>query len=741
MGNHHSHEHGHSHSNKDLPTSADNSADVKAIDRPDAISSKFSVAGMDCADEIAAIRGALSEPDVLSINANLMAATVEVKHLPSISSDSIAKKIESTGVKIIKGDEDKSSLVDRKKLLYVGSSGLLLAAGFLLEWVFKIKEPYTPVLFALAVLLSGILVFPKAFRAIKQLQLDMNVLMTVAVIGAFLIKEYAEAATVVFLFSLSELLEAYSVTRARKAIRNVLNLTPQMALRIGSGSNTEQVRIEEIKVGERVLVKAGDRIPMDGTVISGTSLVNQAPLTGESVPVEKVKGNVVYAGTINESGTLEIEVTKAFEDSKVSQIIKLVEEAQQNKAPSERFVDNFAKIYTPVVFGIAILTFLIPPLFMGAAWNEWLYRALVLLVIACPCALVISTPVSIVSGLTAMARNGVLIKGGVFLEALGKLKAIALDKTGTITEGKPRVQKVFSINHFSETEILEIAASIEVLSSHPLANAVVAYAREKNIKIKTATDFKAVVGRGGEAKIEGHEYFLGNHRFAHELGVCTPELEKLLSDLEVKAASVIVVGHRPHSNCTGEVFGVISLGDTIRQNAKKSVEDLHKAGLEKVIMLSGDNQKTASAIASQAGVDEAAGDLLPDDKVKKIKELIGKYGQVAMIGDGINDAPALAQATVGIAMGGIGTDTAIETSDVTLMQDNLEQVAKAISMGKRTVSIIRFNISFSIAIKAVFLVMALVGFSNLWLAVLADTGASILVIANSLRLLGNKFSE
>lgn len=710
-------------------------------DKPGSVVSKFNVAGMDCADEIAAIQGALNQPDVISINASLMASTVEVRHMPSISNDTIAKKIESAGVKIVKGTDEESPLVDGKKVLYVGVSGVFLAVGFLLEWGFKVKEPYTPILFALAVLLSGILVFPKAFRALKQFQLDMNVLMTVAVIGAFFIKEYAEAATVVFLFSLSELLEAYSVTRARKAIRNVLNLTPQMALRIGNDGSHEEVRIEEIKVGEHVLVKAGDRIPMDGTIVSGVSMVNQAPLTGESVPVEKNKGDVAYAGTINESGTLEINVTKAFEDSKVSQIIKLVEEAQQNKAPSERFVDNFARIYTPVVFAIAILTFLVPPLFMGGSWNEWFYRALVLLVIACPCALVISTPVSIVSGLTAMARNGVLIKGGVFLEALGKLKAIALDKTGTITEGKPRVLDVYSINNFSETEILEVAASIEVLSSHPLANAVVSYAKTQNTNFKKATDFKAVVGRGGEAKIDGHEYFLGNHRFAHELGVCTPELEQLLSKLEEQAASVIVVGHRPHSNCKGEVFGVISLGDTLRENAKKSVQDLHEAGLEKVIMLSGDNQKTASTIAAQAGVDEAAGDLLPDDKVKKIKELIGKYEHVAMIGDGINDAPALAQATVGIAMGGIGTDTAIETSDVTLMQDNLEQVAKAIKMGKRALAIIRFNIGFSIAVKAVFLVMAMVGFSNLWLAVLADTGASILVIANSLRLLGNSFNK
>ncbi|MGE3263523.1 MAG: heavy metal translocating P-type ATPase [Bacteriovoracia bacterium] len=563
----------------------------------------------------------------------------------------------------------------------------------------------------------------------------MNVLMSVAVLGAVGIRQWTEAATVVFLFSLSELLEALSVARARKAIGEVLTITPETATLIDSRGKHSEIATESIVIGSLILVKSGERIPMDGVVKNGTSYVNQAALTGESAPVEKKVGDNVFAGTINESSVLEILVSSSSENSKVAQIIRMVEEAQGQKAPSERFVDSFAKIYTPAVFVLAILTLAVPPLAFHQEWSVWFYKALVLLVVACPCALVISTPVSIVSALTALARKGVLVKGGAFLEILGKVRAIAVDKTGTITEGTPTVHQVILIGDATEQNVVQVAASVEKLSSHPLAVAVVRYSEGLSIPLKPATDFKNILGKGAEAKIEGHEYFLGNHRFAHELGVCTPELEKQLAGLEEKSLSVIVVGHRPHSGCKGEVLGILAVGDVIRKDAKQAVQELRDAGIESMIMLSGDNQRTATAIASSAGISEAIGDLLPEGKVSEMKRLVQKYGVVAMIGDGINDAPALAEASVGIAMGGIGTDTAIETADVALMRDDLKQVVVAIKQGRRALSVIRFNIGFAILLKAAFLVLTFLGFANLWLAVGADTGASLLVIFNSLRLL------
>lgn len=704
----------------------------------DSIVTKFTVAGMDCADEVSAIQKVLAHAQIYSVRANLMSATIEVLHSPSLTRELLKKKIESAGVKVVASAEAGLFGIGTRRLVLVASSGIALAIGFVWDNFLEGDSSTTLFFYSTSTLIAGTLIFPKALRSIRQIILDMNVLMVVAVIGAFAIKEYSEAATVVFLFSLAELLESFSIAKARSAIREVLSLTPPKAFLLQIDGSTAEVPVEQVKIGETIRIKAGERIPVDGEVVNGSSLVNQAPLTGESTLIEKKVGSEIFAGTINETGVLDVRSSRAFEDSKVSQIIQLVEEAQKSKAPSEKFVDSFARIYTPVVFIIAILTVIIPPLFFGGEWHEWSYRALVLLVIACPCALVISTPVSIVSGLASMAKNGVLVKGGVFLEAIGKICALAVDKTGTITEGRPRVKKVIPWNGFPELRLLELAASIESLSSHPLAQAVVDYAKNLNVPLKKVSDFETVVGKGAVAKIETHEYFLGNHRYVHELGVCTPALENELTRLEEQAHSVIIVGHRPHGGCVGEVLGIFALGDTIRENARGAIAQLHKAGVEKIVMLSGDNQRTASAIAKEAGIDEAIGDLMPDDKVRHIKALVEKYGSVAMIGDGINDAPALAQASVGIAMGGVGTDTAIETSDVTLMQDDLEQVSNAIRMGKRALSIIRFNIGFALATKAIFLVLAVFGISNLWLAVAADMGASLFVTFNALRLLRSR---
>jgi Cd2+/Zn2+-exporting ATPase len=412
-----------------------------------------------------------------------------------------------------------------------------------------------------------------------------------------------------------------------------------------------------------------------------------------------------------------------------------VEEAQSKKAPSQRFVDVFARYYTPAVMVLALLVMFAPPLLFHAPWLMWFYRGLVLLVIACPCALVISTPVSVVSGLTAMARRGVLIKGGAVLEAVGKLRALAVDKTGTITEGKPRVTKAVVITAQDEHEVVRAAAAIDTHSEHPLAQAVVAFAKERGVEFARCENYKAQSGRGAEGTIDGHPHFVGNHRFAHELGVCTPEIEQRLAELESAAQSVVVVGHKPHDGCAGKVLGILAVGDAMRANAPEAIAALRRAGIVKIVMLSGDNQRTASAIARKAGIDEAHGDLLPDQKIERVKALLASERYVGMIGDGVNDAPAMAAASVGIAMGGAGTDTAIETADMALMQDDLGKVAEAIQLGRRTVRIIQFNIAFALLLKAVFLVLALLGRTNLWLAIAADTGATLLVIANSLRLL------
>lgn len=702
----------------------------------DATMSLFKVSGMDCADEIAAIQSSLAIDGVYSVEANLMASTVQVAHADTISKQQIAGKINKSGVRVVE-DGKKSSAVPLSRIVLVSLSGILVTLGFVLQYGFSSLLEYSNAAFVGAILLGGVLIYPKAFRALKKLSLEMNVLMSVAVLGALYLREYSEAATVVFLFALSELLEAFSVVRARRAIQEVLNLTPKTAFKKNASGELESVEVSDLKAGDVVVVRAGDLLPIDGIVITGDSKVNQAPLTGESKPVDKAVGDSVFAGTINLSGLLEVRANHTIQESKVSQIIRMVEDAQKSKAPSQSFVDQFARIYTPVVFIFAILIMVVPPVLFAGAWDVWIYKALVLLVIACPCALVISTPVSIVSGLTAMARNGVLVKGGLYLEALGKLQAVAVDKTGTITEGVPRV---VSVKHWadsvSEFEALQIAASIETVSTHPLAKAIVTQAQGMGIELKTIENVQTVVARGIFATIEGHDYFLGNHKFAHELGVCSPEVESYLQSLEEQALSVVIVGHKPHAGCEGEVLAILGVGDRIRENAKDSIESLHRVGCRAVVMLSGDNAKTVRAISDRVGIDEAYGELLPDGKVEKIGELVERYKHVGMVGDGINDAPALARSSVGIAMGAIGTDAAIETADVALMNDDLSQLAKAIALGKRVLGIIRFNIAFALVLKAVFLLLALSGYSSMWMAIAADTGATLLVILNSLRLLG-----
>ena len=697
----------------------------------------FRISGADCSDEVNAIKKALSIIGIDSVSVNLIASTATVSHSGAIDPSRIRASIESTGVKVIDQEEMSFVSANKVRVALLSSSALLLGTGFLLDWTESAQVTTLLVIFTLATILSGVLVFPKAFRALRQKTLDMNVLMSVAVIGAFAIREYSEAATVVFLFSFAELLESFSISRARNAIRAVLKLTPQVAQVIRDGKQVS-LPVHEVKLDELIIVRPGDSFPLDGTVVEGISSVNQAPLTGESVPVDKKPGDQVFAGTINENGALTIKVTKGFQGTKISRVLKLIEEAQQQKAPSEAFVDRFAKIYTPTVFLLAIAVAIIPPLFFGGGADVWFYRALVLLVIACPCALVLATPISVVSGLASLARRGVLVKGGKHLEALGKLKAIAMDKTGTLTEGKFKVQTFRPFNGTDEAEVLRIALALESLSSHPLAKAILEYGKNYSGASADAKNFSLIPGRGTEGWIDSCIYFAGNHKLAHELGVCSNEIETYLSDLESKALSVIIVGHKPHDGHKGSVMGIFGLGDVLKANARQAVEELHNAGIAKVIVLSGDNQKTVDALCRLAGLDEGKGDLLPEDKVTEIKKLSERFTNVAMVGDGVNDAPALASATIGVSMGAAGTDSAIETSDITLMQDDLSQLPKAVLHGRRVLSVIQFNITFAIATKLIFLILAVAGYSNLWLAVAADMGASILVTLNALRLLNLK---
>lgn len=696
--------------------------------------STYRVQGMDCADEVAAVKDTLDIPGIYQVDADLIKESISIAHDGALNSRQLIQLIEKSGLRVVDTKPKDFFHNNSKRIITVATSAAILGAGLVVEYLENSK--FIPTLLFLAtIILSGTIIFPKAIRSLKTFRLDMNVLMTIAVIGAIIIKEYSEAASVVFLFSLAELLEALSVTRARKAIQEVLKMVPKAATIITAEGVTEQRPVEELKSGDLLLVRPHDNIATDGIILEGETFVNQSSLTGESKAVEKRKGDAVFGGTINESGVITVKVEKGFRDSKLSKVISLIEAAQSEKAPAQRFVDKFASIYTPSVLVLSIFIATLPPLLSSADWNEWIYKALVFLVIGCPCALVIATPVSVVSGLTSLAKKGILVKGGVHLETLGKLKVLAVDKTGTITEGQPSVVEVRTFTNVSNDEAIKLASSLESLSTHPLATAILAYAKEKNISSLPPRNYKVLVGKGAEGVIDGHPYFVGNHKLAHELGVCTPEIENYLDEVESNSMSLVVLGHRPHEGCPGEIIAVFALSDQIRKGIKKAIESLHHIGVSQVIMLSGDNQKTVSSVSSAAGIDTAKGGLLPEDKVEEIKYLVQKYKYVGMVGDGVNDAPALASASLGIAMGVVGSDTAIETADVALMKDDIAMIPIAIQQGRKVLSVIRFNIAFAISIKIIFFILAFIGFANLWTAVAADMGASLLVTFNALRLL------
>ncbi|MGH9459965.1 MAG: heavy metal translocating P-type ATPase [Vicinamibacteria bacterium] len=583
-------------------------------------------------------------------------------------------------------------------------------------------------LYLLAVIAGIYYVIPKAWFALRRARPDMNLLMTIAVCGAVAIGEWFEAATVAFLFSLSLTLESWSVGRARRAIEKLLDLAPAV-VRILENGQTKEVAPETVGVGSTFQVRPGERIPLDGEVARGVSDVNQAPITGESVAVTKEPGSAVFAGTVNGAGALEVRSTRESGDTTLANIIRLVGEAQQKRAPSEQWVDRFARYYTPAVMALSIAVFLVPPLLFHQPFAPWMYQALVLLVVACPCALVISTPVSVVAALAAAARNGVLVKGGAHMEAAAHLKAIAMDKTGTLTEGRPSVVQVVGMNGHTEAELLSRAAAMEAHSDHPLARAILENAKERGITFVQADEFRILPGKGATARLDGRAFWLGSHRFLEERGQETTEVHRELDLLAQTGKTVVVVGNETH------VCGFIALADRIRPESNQTIKDLRAAGIEHVVMLTGDNEGTALAIAAQAGVTEVQAELLPEDKVNAVGKLAEKYTAVAMIGDGVNDAPAMGRATIGIAMGAAGSDTAIEAADVALMADDLSKLPWLLRHSRRMLSTIRTNIVLSLAVKGVFVALTLSGHASLWTAIAADMGVSLLVIFNALRLL------
>jgi Cd2+/Zn2+-exporting ATPase len=721
---------------------------------PGAYSLQFKVQGLDCAEEVAVLRRGVGPlvggEDRLAFDV-LTGRMMVLADADPVSAEEVLKAVRRTGMTAAewrKDDEDVDPASDKRhraQAWLTALSGLAVLTGLVLHvWLAgslaealrlfagRNGQPMPmPELtaYALAIGFGGRYVVVKAWYAARSLRPDMNLLMVIAVVGAAAIDEWFEAATVSFLFALSLLLEGWSVGRARRAIAQLLDLAPpSVRLKLESGEEKE-VPAAEAAVGSRFIVKPGERIALDGRIATGMSAVNQAPITGESVPVSKEPGNEVYAGTINGEGALEVESTKAAGDTTLARIIRLIEEAQGRRARAEQWVEKFARIYTPAVIIFAIAVFVLPPLAFGGAWDDWFYRALVLLVIACPCALVISTPVSIVSALASAARQGVLIKGGAYMELPARLKAIAFDKTGTLTRGQPEVVGVAPLNEHTAEDLLERASALEARSSHPLAQAIIAHGKRIGVAPLPAEDVRVLPGKGVTGRFRGEEFWLGSHRYLVERGQETPEAVAEAEELERQGRTVVVIGNANH------VCGLIAVADTVRPAARSVIEALKKRGIGHLVMLTGDNQATAKAIAAEVGIDEVRAELLPEDKVAQVAELVSEYGTVAMVGDGVNDAPAMARASFGIAMGAMGSDAAIETADIALMTDDLQKLSWLIGHSRRTLAIIHQNITFSLGVKAVFVVLTFVGYATLWGAIAADVGASLLVVANALRLL------
>lgn len=668
-------------------------------------------------------------PGVKDAQVNFGASKITV-----IGSTTLEELEEAGSFESLKIIPEKERVFERKKPFWKENANvivaiLLLIVGYDQGERYGDESLLSSVAYGVAILLGGYELFTKGIKNLFRFQFDMNVLMTIAVIGAAVIGEWGEGATVVILFAISEVLERYSMEKARQSIRSLMDIAPKEAL-IRRGGTELMAGVDDIQVGDIMIVKPGQKLAMDGVVIKGASTVNQAAITGESIPVSKAIDDEVFAGTLNEEGLLEVRVTKTVEDTTISKIIHLVEEAQAERAPSQAFVDRFAKYYTPVIMIAAVLLAVIPPLIVGGNWGEWIYRGLTLLVVGCPCALVISTPVSIVTAIGNAAKRGVLIKGGIHLEEAGRISAVAFDKTGTLTKGVPQVTDLVFYGE-NEHEILKTAAILEKGSQHPLASAILRKAEEVNVDFKAdAEEFSSITGKGVKGRIGGQLYFIGSPKLFAELHESTEsQTEIRIDELQKQGKTVMVLGTET------KVMALIAVADEVRDSSKDVIQHLHELGIKKTIMLTGDNKATAEAIGKKLGIAEVKAELLPQDKLEFIKTLRTQYGNVAMVGDGVNDAPALAASTVGIAMGGAGTDTALETADIALMGDDLSKLPYTMSLSRKTLTIIKQNITFSLGIKVLALLLIVPGWLTLWMAIFADMGATLIVTLNSLRLL------
>lgn len=697
----------------------------------DARLSSFRIEAMDCPTEQTLIQNKLGKlAGVQQLEFNLINRVLGVTHnLPG--TEPITDAIKSLGMHaepLEAGVDAPTPAAVKKHWWPLTLSGLTALGAEVVHFTSAAPDWVVAIVALVSILSGGLGTYKKGWIALKNRNLNINALMSIAVTGAILIGQWPEAAMVMFLFTVAELIEARSLDRARNAISGLMQMTPEQATVLQADGDWREQEVKSVDLGARVRVKPGERIALDGTVVSGNSTIDQAPITGESLPVEKTVGDKVFAGTINQAGSLEYTVTAAANNSTLARIIHAVEQAQGARAPTQRFVDQFSKIYTPAVFVFALAVAIIPPLFMGAAWFDWIYRALVLLVVACPCALVISTPVTIVSGLAAAARKGILVKGGVYLEGGFKLDYLALDKTGTITHGKPVQTDYLSLEPTADATAPAIAAALAGRSDHPVSLAIASAAVDKDFAALTVDNFAALGGRGVKGDINGQTYHLGNHRLVEELGLCSPQLEEKLFALEKQGKSVVLL-----LDSAGPL-ALFAVADTVKETSREAIRQLHELGV-KTLMLTGDNVHTAQAIAAQVGIDEARGDLLPTDKLQAIEDLYKQGHRVGMVGDGINDAPALARAEIGFAMAAAGTDTAIETADVALMDDDLRKIPAFISLSRNTASILKQNIALALVIKAIFLAVTFAGFATMWMAVFADMGVSLLVVFNGLRLL------
>lgn len=605
---------------------------------------------------------------------------------------------------------------------------IILLIGIGLQFSIGKEHPVVITTFIIAILVGGYDLFISGFKNLFRFYFDLHTLMTIAIIGAAFIGEWVEGAAVVILFAISEGLESYSVDKARQSIKSLVDIAPNHAT-IRRHNEVIEVHVDKIQINDIMLIKPGEKVAMDGEVISGNTSINQAAITGESIPVQKQAGDEVFAGTLNEEGSIEVRVTKLVDDTTIAKIIHLVEEAQAEKAPAQKFVDRFALYYTPAIMIIAFFVAVIPPLILGADWSHWIYLGLATLVVGCPCALIISTPVAIVTAIGNAAKQGVLIKGGIHLEETGRLNIIAFDKTGTLTKGIPEVTHIVPLTSMEEEKVLQIARAIEEYSQHPIASAIIREANKRELSEKVATNFQSISGKGAQANVDKNLFYIGNASLFNN----TPAFNTIpwgqMESLQQEGHTVMLLGTNE------QIVALIAVADPIRETSYTVIDKLKNLGIKHTIMLSGDNHFTANAIAKKIGMTDVQGDLLPTEKLNVINELKEKHERVGMVGDGVNDAPALASSTIGIAMGGAGTDAALETSDIALMDDNIDKLPYTIGLSKHTLKVIKQNISFAFIIKIIALLLVIPGWLTLWIAVVADVGATLIVVLNSMRLM------